>query len=253
MQRLWLLIGSVMAVGAIGMGTFQVVGLLAHSERTEVETFAADGITNLRVDVENGPVDITGGDVDEITVVAEISRGLFATQHVATVDGETLLLTADCPAMPIWCEVRYTVTVPADLAVTVGLDDGRLTLRDLTGPITADGDNGLIELFRLGGEVRVQNDNGRIEGTGLRSATIDVDSDNGRIALAFADPPGFVTATSDNGRIEVVVPDTEGAFRVDARSSNGGTDVGVRTDPASDRSITATSDNGSVTVRYPSG
>jgi DUF4097 and DUF4098 domain-containing protein YvlB len=82
---------------------------------------------------------------------------------------------------------------------------------------------------------------------------VAADSDNGRVSLAFASAPTTVTATSDNGRVEVVVPDTADTYRVDAQTDTGSTDVGVRTDPTSDRSITAETDNGSVSVRYPSG
>lgn len=250
MSRLWLLLGSIPTTFALGMGTFQVVNVLAHEEVTETATFAAGGIAGIHVDNENGPVEITGADVEEITVVADISHGLRRTgNRMEVVDG-ILRLDADCPLVPVWCEVAYTVTVPADLPVTADLDNGRLTLRDLTGAVTADGDNGRIELLRLGGEVRVQNDNGTIEGVGLRSSIVDTDSDNGRISLDFAEPPTFVTATSDNGRVEVVVPDGAEAYRVDARSDNGSTDVAVRTDPAGDRSITAHSDNGRVSVMY---
>jgi len=251
MHKLWIYLGSIPVLLVLGIGTMQVVGLLAHDEVTETATFPASEVASLRATNENGPVEITGGDVDEITVVADISHGLRRTRsRVEIVDG-VLELDADCPVMPIWCDVAYTVTVPADLPITADLDNGRLTLRDLTGSVAADGDHGRIELIRLSGEVRVQNDNGRIEGSGLRSAIVDTDSDNGPIVLRFADAPEFVTATSDNGSVEVEVPDDEVTYRVDARTDNGSTDVGVRTDPASDRSITAHSDNGTVAVRYP--
>ena len=56
-------------------------------------------------------------------------------------------------------------------------------------------------------------------------------------------------ATSDNGRVEVVVPDDGTAYRVDLRSDNGSETIEVPTDPASTRSITVRTDNGSVTAR----
>lgn len=249
MTRLWIALGSIPAVGALALGTVQVVGVLAHEEVVETAAFAAEEVTSLRVGNENGPVDITGADVDEITVVAEISHGLQRTEHRAEVVDGVLVLDAECPFMPTWCDVAYSVTVPRSLPVTADVDNGRITVRDLDGAITVDGDNGRIELFRVGGQVRVQSDNGRIEGTGLRSAILDADTDNGRISLSFAEAPDFVTATSDNGRLEIVVPPDDGAYRVDARTDNGSTDIGVATDPTSERSITAHSGNGSVAVR----
>lgn len=250
MQKLWIYLGSIPVVFVLAIGTLQVVGVLAHEEVTETATFAAEEVRGLRVDNENGPVEITGGDVEQITVVAEISRGLRRTRsRVEVVDG-VLELDADCPMMPIWCEVAYTVTVPADLPVTADVDHGDLVLRDLTGAVTADGGNGPVDLIRLAGILRVRTDSGSITGIDLRSAIVEADSGNGRVELTFADAPEFVTATTDNGSVAVEVPEGDAAYRVDARTDSGSTDVGVRTDPAGERSITTYTGNGSVSVRY---
>jgi DUF4097 and DUF4098 domain-containing protein YvlB len=253
MSRLWIVLGSIPAVLALSFGTLQTVGVLAHEETTVTQTFDVAEVTSLQVGDENGPVEITGADVEQITVMADISRGLQATRHRAAVADGVLVVDAECPHLPMWCDVAYTITVPRDLPITVDLDNGRLTLRDLDGAITADGDNGRIELLRLGGELRITNDNGRIEGSGLRSPIVDTDTDNGRTSLIFAEAPDFVTATSNNGGIAIVVPDDGDPYRVDARTDNGSTDVGITTDPTSDRSITVHTDNGSATVRYPTG
>lgn len=253
MTRLWLIAGSILTVGTLGFGTVHVVNLLAHEEVTETATFAADGVTDLDIGNTNGSIEIVGDDVDEISLVAEISHGLRQTDHTAAIDGSSLVVRSSCPFLSTWCSVDYRLVVPTDLAVTARLDNGHLVLRDLDGAVDVDGDNGRIELVRLEGDVRASTDNGRLEGTGLRAATVLADSDNGQVSLSFADAPTSVTATSDNGGVEVVVPDTAATYRVDVQTDNGSTDVGVRTDPTSDRSITAETDNGSVTVRYPSG
>ena len=49
----------------------------------------------------------------------------------------------------------------------------------------------------------------------------------------------------------VVLPDTPDAYAVDIDTDNGNVRNDVRTDPTSSRTITVSSDNGSVTVRYP--
>lgn len=43
------------------------------------------------------------------------------------------------------------------------------------------------------------------------------------------------------------------AYQVSVHSGNGSTSTEVRTDPTSKRHITATSDNGNVTIRYGPG
>jgi hypothetical protein len=61
-----------------------------------------------------------------------------------------------------------------------------------------------------------------------------------------------VTAASDNGSVEVILPDTPEDYRIVDVSSDNGTAAtpDIRIDPESQRTITATSDNGDVTVRY---
>jgi hypothetical protein len=253
MKRAWIVVGSILTVGVIGFSTANAVSLLAHDEDVETSTFAAGDVTELDIDASNGSIEIVGDDVERITVVAEISHGLRPTRHRAEVEGSTLVVRSSCTWIPIWCGVDYHVTVPADLLITASADNGRLTVRDITGDVTADSDNGSVELVRLSGVVRASSDNGRVTGTGLRSPSIEADTDNGRVSLTFAESPTTVIATSDNGRVEVVVPDTTDTYLVEAQTDNGSTDVGVRTDPESDRTILAATDNGSVTVRYPAG
>jgi hypothetical protein len=252
-RGLWLGIGSILTVAAVGFGTVQAVSALAHDEHTETDTFAADGIEVLDVENDGGSVEVSGGDVDEITVISEVSDGLFASSRRVEVAGSTLVVRASCPQLSTWCQVDHRIVVPRDLDAVFRVDNGRLTVRDLNGDLEADGDNGRIELVRLSGNVVAATDNGRLTASGMRSANVRVDSDNGSVSVTFAEPPTAVRATTDNGSVEVIVPDTETTYRVDVSTDHGSSDVGIRIDPESDRSIVAETDNGSVTVRYPSG
>ncbi len=75
------------------------------------------------------------------------------------------------------------------------------------------------------------------------------DSDNGSVSLEFTEAPTTVMATTDNGSVEVVVPNDGAAYRVDVQSDNGRETDEVLEDPASPRSITIRTDNGSATAR----
>ena len=104
-------------------------------------------------------------------------------------------------------------------------------------------------LTDLGGPIIATTDNGRIEATSLRAPTMRADSDNGRVTLEFAAAPMTVEATTDNGPVEVVVPNTGEAYRLSIDTDNGRREQSVRVDPASDRSLTLRTNNGSVTAR----
>jgi hypothetical protein len=253
MQRAWIIIGSLVTVVALGFGTYNVVGVLAHEEVTETATFEADGISLLDLDSDSGTVEVVGTDGDQIRLVAEISHGLRRTGHRAEVEGATLVVRSSCPNFSTWCSVDYHLEVPTDLAVTANVDNGRITIRDIDGGVDVDSDNGSIELFRLSGSLTGSTDNGSLVATGLRSSAVLADSDNGRVSLTFADPPDTVQATTSNGSVEIVLPTGGETYRVDVGTSHGSTDVGVRTDPTSDRVIIGRTSNGSVTVRYPTG
>ena len=250
MERAWLAIGSVVTVAALAWGSYSIIGLLAHEEVTERAAFDPAGIDRIDIGNDDGSIEIQADDVDEISLVAEISHGLRRTGHRAEVQGSTLVVRGSCPHWTTWCEVDYRLVVPSDLDVVVDIDNGRLTLRDLEGDVEVRADNGPIDLERITGDVRARTSNGRVDAAGLRSDRATASSSNGGVTLAFAQPPTSVRASTSNGSVEVVVPDGPERYQVRADTDHGATDVDVRTDPASDRSIDAETSNGSVTVRY---
>ncbi len=106
-------------------GTFNVVELIAHDERTERFTVPAGQLTRLVVDNDTGSIIIVGTTSDEISVEAEVSDGLRDTGFSHEIAGSTLELRGSCPPVgSMWCRVTYRVEVPRDLDVEVNADDG---------------------------------------------------------------------------------------------------------------------------------
>jgi hypothetical protein len=247
---LWKVFAGVLVVAAAGWGPYSVVTLLAHDEHVEEHTYAAAGIARLEVSGHAGSIDVEAADVTEIVVRAEISDGLRATGESQQVVGDTLQLRSSCPNFGSdFCWVDYEIRVPRDVELDIDADNGSITVSGSTAPLTLDGDNGSIRLTDVSGPLQVSTDNGRVEGTQLRSQQVTADADNGRVQLEFAIAPVTVVATSDNGRVEVVVPDDGATYRVDVRTDNGSESIEVPTDTASTRTISLSSDNGSVTAR----
>lgn len=256
MHRLWLPIGSVLAVFALGFGTFNIVSVLAHEEVTETAAFEAAGLEALRVRSDNGTVEILGGDRDDVALTAHVSHGLRRTTTSAEVRGDTLVVESDCPGFPmVWCSVDYRLEIPDDLDVDVDTRNGRIEIRDVHGHVDVQSSNGPIDLARLDGPVDARTSNGPVEARGLRGERASVATSNGPVALSFAEPPTSVQVATSNGPVEIILPeDPDVAYSIDADTNFvGRTDIGVRTDPTSDRSIAASTSNGSVTVRYPTG
>jgi len=251
----WRTLGAVLVLAALTWGTFNVVGLFAHEERTEVTTFDANGVDVVDVANGAGSVTVVGVDgVDTITVTARISDGLRTTGNRQTVDGGRLELRGSCPVLlgSEWCDVDYTVEVPSDVEVVARSGDARIVVSGVDAAIDVDNDNGSIDIADVGGPLTVDNDNGRITATGVRSSTVVATNNNGRVELVFADPPMSVEARSENGTVEVVVPDTDDTYRLDISTENGEVEQLLRIDPASERSILVRSDNGDVIARMAS-
>ncbi len=250
---LWLIFGAVLFVGALTWGAYEVVSILSHEERTETTSYPAAGLTTVDVGNSSGSVRVVATDGDEVVVRAEISEGLRATGERQEVVGDVLELRATCPNFGSdWCGVSYELQVPRDLALVVRADNGSVDVTGMTGVVDVNADNGSVELTGLSGTIRASTDNGRVEGFDLRSQSVTVDSDNGSVTLEFTEAPTTVTATTDNGSVEVVVPDDGAAYRVDVQSDNGSETDEVLEDPASPRSITIRTDNGSATARTAS-
>jgi hypothetical protein len=250
---LWKLFAAILILGTLTWGSYQVVTLLAHEERVEEESFPAAGLATLDVEGTSGSITITGAETDTVHVRAEISDGLRKTGESRQVVGDTLELHSTCPNFGSdWCRVDYEISVPRDLVVVINSDNGSVDISGLSGPVNIDTDNGAVDLADLSGEVHVASDNGRISAVRLRSQTVTADSDNGRQTLEFAAAPTTVVSTADNGRITVVVPDDGTEYRVETATDNGSQDVTVPRNDASTRTITARTDNGSITIR-PAG
>jgi putative adhesin len=248
----WRAVGGVLAIGTVGWGAFNIVETLAHEERTEVTTYDAADVRIVDVRNSAGSVTIEGApERDEVTVTARISDGLRETgQSQALVDGR-LELRGSCPVIGgTWCDVDYTVEVPADVEVHVDADHGRIRVSQIDGPVDLDTDNGSIEAGSLSGRLAVQADNGSITAERLRSSVVVAETDNGSVTIELVEPPDTVEARSDNGRVEVILPNTEDAYDLDISTDNGDISDDIRTDPTSARRITIETDNGDATARY---
>lgn len=224
----WLATGSLFAAGLLVFGTFSVIDVLAHERTTEVTTH--QGVTALLIDSDDGTVRVRADDVAEVTVTARVSEGLRATGVTRVLEGNRLVLRSSCPNVGgTWCSVDWDVVVP------IGTD---LTLR-------SDGDRGAVTGAFGAVDLRSEDDGVTFDGV---ARSVVAMSEHGNVSVRLAEPPDSVRAISDHGNVNVVVPDIADGYRVDVRSDEGRTEIGVRTDPNAARTIEARSEHGKVSV-----
>jgi hypothetical protein len=231
----WRILASILAIAALIWGTFNVVNLLAHREMHFTRAFRTDRIERVDVSTDRGSVRVIASDRDDVSLSAYVSNGLGGTDHTERVRGDRLVVDASC-AVPIayWCTASYTVRVPRDM---------KLVLWSGSGDVTVVGASGDVDLT---------TDHGAIDASRLRSHDARASSDHGAARLRFAAAPVHVQASATHGDVTVVVPRAGEAYRVDASSDHGSTNVDVRTDAAARRTIELSSEHGDVTVRYAS-
>jgi hypothetical protein len=247
----WLSVGSLLTTAAIGWGTFNIVDLVAHEMETRTVTVDAAGIDLIDVVDDAGSVTIESADVDQITVRARIGHGLKRSGSSVVVDGNRVVVRGSCPVLGSqWCDVRYTITVPADIDVVARSDDNSIRAAGLDGDVDLRSDNGSVRVTDLGGDVRLQSDNGAIDARALTGTTVRADADNGSVSVEMLVAPRSVQLSSNNGRVTLVLPTGDELYAVDISSQNGGVDNQLRVDPKSERTVVISSDNGTATARY---
>lgn len=247
----WIALGSIFAVASLVYGAFFIVQLLAYATTSTREVFVEDVRS---VDVRNGAgkTRIVATDDDEVVVEASITYGLQKPDNEATIEGDQLVVRSSCPGFSQWCNVGYTIYVPADVAVVVRGSGGGVTVEGITGPIDASSSGGGVRVVDVRGPLRLRSSGGGITGERVRSGTVDANSSGGGVRLTFAEPPRDVAVHSSGGGVTVVVPETPEGYNIQASSSGGSVRTSeVRHDPASDRRIEVSSSGGGVTVRPP--
>lgn len=261
---------TVTAVLAIAATALTGCGRLSFGTHGEDRSYTAPaGITALKVESSGSRVEITATDSPVIKVKERLrwsnDNNKPKSGHVT--EGNTLTLTSTCATQVIGdsdCGISYRIEVPRSTPVRVDNNDGSINATGLTGVVKLHSDNGSINVRDLNasmaslvsdnGSLRVSgkagtayldSDNGSIDATGLTTGKLTAHSADGRIRLS-----GHVTTadvSTDNGSIEATGLTTG---KLTAKTSDGSISLGFTTPPGN---VSASSDNGSISVRVPGG
>jgi hypothetical protein len=226
------LLAVLLALGMVVLGALNIAGSLGQDSKRVEHTYSGVRVVDLHVSAES--VEVREGTGDLARLDRSITWSMRTPTMVQRQVGDRLEITSHCPfSMGRGCWGHVLLVVPPGTEVHA---------RSSAGSVRATGLTGVVELSSSAGSVAA---------TGLGSTDVTASSSAGSTHLAFALPPRRVDASSSAGSVEVVVPRGTAAYLVDAGSSAGSSNVAVRTDPTSDRTIRAHSSAGSVQVRYP--
>jgi Putative adhesin len=251
--RILLFVGlPLLVVAIIVAGVATAVPLLRGTDFSAGYQVPAAEI--VRVDVTNARFDITPATDGKVSVrVTGSYTGAKPRITVETADGESTV-TGGCVRQ--WftlCGLRIAMAVPPTTELVLTSSNGAVAVRGLSGAVDLRTDNGGIRLRDLSGDIRATTTNGSIATSGTTGQQVSVRTTNGNVDLRFATPPQQVEADSTNGGILVRVPDDGADYFLDAQTTNGTVSDQLPSDRTSERTITATTTNGNVTVERAAG
>jgi len=267
MRRLLYVPAALLAAFLIGSAAYSMVDVAVQETTETTLDFATTDEVVLRND--GGGVRVIGDRAEGIRVVLRQRDGIQASSAGAHLDAEgRVVVSTRCPpVMTVVCKAEATVHVPKGTAVTGG-SGGSVRVRDVggpvdvsvgwgvvsvsgaEGPVRARSGGGRIEVFDSSGDLDLRSSNGSVTVDGTHANVVEASSSNGRVRLGFSNHPHRVNARSSNGSITVTLPGDAPPYAVSTSTSNGSTTTGVRTDPSAERSIVASTANGSITVAY---
>jgi DUF4097 and DUF4098 domain-containing protein YvlB len=194
-----------------------------REEKIESRDFSSAQIHTLRIDTENGAIQISPGSDDSIHVVLEKwATGSDSAEAMANLDDISISIVEDTASESLSIDVdipdnettEYGCNVSVDIPASIDLD-----LESLNGAVTIADTEGNAKLRTLNGKVVVSNHRGNLDGE-TSNGEIDVDivlpdegecrlkTSNGNITLSIPSTTSAeIKASTLNGNIEVEHPD----------------------------------------------
>jgi hypothetical protein len=211
---------------AVAVGGSTSSGIPGVHELTQ--SFDQGSVSGLVVNGGAGNVTVTGGTGSTADVTEHLYYSRQPPDTTRAVSSGTLTVGYSCP-IQVTCLVSYDITVPRASSVSATTRAGAIRVDDLSGSLTASAGAGSIHA------------------NGIAASSASLTTIAGAVDASFAAAPTSVTARSHVGSIKIVVPGNA-PYRVTTQTIVGTTDVGVPRDDNSSRTITASTDVGSITI-----
>lgn len=214
--------------------------IVTQDVNTDMSVIGVDGSHHLQV--SNGTVllqHMRASSLWAATDNGEVVLGDVQTTgsvHVQTNNGKITI--SDAQAKSYW----------------IGADNADITLARIQAQdsILAKTANGKVNLDHISAATLASSiSNGDTTAIALQASAVTATSDNGNMSIQLTAAPSKFTAHTNNGNLTVRLPHTSTAYKTQVSSNNGKANANVKTDPDNtNNTLTATSNNGDVTVTY---
>lgn len=202
-------------------------------------------------------------------------QGVNGSHHLQVNNGNVSLSGMHAPALWIGADnANITLSdVQSGSTLYAQTNNGKISLTNVHAAsysIRADNADVTLAGVQADGALQVRTSNGKIRfdhvtattltstvsngdttAVALQASAITATSSNGNVAFQLSAAPNAFVAHNDNGDVTIRLPHTATAYKTYVRSNNGDATENIKTDPDNTRNtITATSNNGNVTVSY---
>ncbi len=274
-RRLWVSAGTLLFIPSVAYQGLQAVDLMSwRTSETRSAAVSSAGVSGRITEVDiatGGTIRITARQdgSDEVTVTKKVRRGLQQPSYSSRVNGSTLVLRSSCSVfLSVACGIDLTLTVPPGTKVIARSSAGAVRIKgilaevqaessaggvsviDSEGKVRARSTAGNVTLTRVAGSVEAHSTAGTVTGEDLTVTKVVAKSTAGDVRLTFSTAPTEVSASSTAGEVVIGLPRGNEFYRTTVSSTSESPRVDVRSDPSSNRTITARSTAGNVTVVY---
>ena len=194
-----------------------------HPAATAQENVPLGAIHSLKLDAaRNGGVHVRGG-YGGYSVIACKGAALSEQLRAIHVSSSGDHVTADGPAETRDWTVWFLVQVPRNASLDLTSQNGPISVKDVTGSVTAQAQNGPIAVKSSSGTIDVHATNGPIAFAG-ESGNVKLHANNGPISVKLSGSGwngGRLDAQTENGPLAVKLPRSYGSGVVVESSGRG--------------------------------
>lgn len=220
-----------------------------HYQESFHASFKVDSSARLSLDNENGGVEISSWERDEVEVNAIKFANSEAQLHDVKIEASATpslvsIRTIRQRTLHGNSGARYTIRVPKHLTLDrIHSTNGSITVEGVAAPVTLESTNGALRFTRVEGKMEGRTTNGSIEMTSCRGEA-RLNSTNGRIE---GEMEGSADAKTSNGDILLRFSKMDGKGPLRASTSNGQIDLTLD----SGHELRASTTNSSITLHLP--
>lgn len=233
-------------IGWTGVSEVAFAGIGSYRVRLDVPVRGPE----VRLGLGSGNASITQAAGDRLRVSGKASYSIVRSTVIWRSTASGAAVSTQCHFLTGVCGFDFQVVLPADRPTSINDGSGDITLRGLSGRLSASNGSGNMNGSALSGPVSLEDGSGDIVVGGLTSADVTASDNSGNITLTFTKVPDRVHVSDGSGDVRLVLPRGKTLYRVSATASSGNRVVTVLTSSASRHVIKVTDGSGNVSVTY---